>query len=94
MRSLTAEKLKITSAVQNKASKTVVSITQKSDLSTAVWRGVSLIYLYGNASPDVAGLFQLGQSCTVGNIAINQQFSCGDRENNYCYIFLCHVFLE
>lgn len=51
MRSLTAEKLKITSAVQNKASKTVVSITQKSDLSTAVWRGVSFIYLYGNAAP-------------------------------------------
>lgn len=43
------------------------------------WKCISL---------DVASLFQLGQSCTTGNIVILQQFSRGDRENNCCYIFL------
>lgn len=91
MRSSSTEKLKITSAVQDKASKTVFPIPENSDVSAAMWDGVSP----GECIPlDGAGLFQLGQFCPVGNIVILQQFSCRERKNNCCYIFLCLVFLE
>lgn len=96
MRSLTAEKLKITSAVQNKASKAVlrvVPIPEKSDVSAAVWEGLSHVYLLWDAAPvDVAGLFESVLQC--GNIVILQQFNFGKRNNNCCYTFLCPVFLE
>lgn len=72
MRSLTAEKLKVTSAVQNKASKAVlrvVPIPEKSDVSAAVWEGLSHVYLLWDAAPvDVAGLFESVLQC--GNIVI------------------------